>query len=34
MMTEIDRFMILHQKLDLELVSMRSRCDRIEGLKR
>ncbi|MCK9361042.1 hypothetical protein M0Q28_02320 [Patescibacteria group bacterium] len=28
--TEIDRFVVLHQTLDVELVSLRSRCDRIE----
>jgi len=30
LMTEIDRFVVLHQTLDVELVSLRSRCDRME----
>jgi hypothetical protein len=30
LMTEIDRFVVLHQSLDVELVSLRSRCDRME----
>jgi archaellum component FlaC len=30
-MTEIDHFVGLHQKLDVELVALRSRCDRIEA---
>lgn len=28
--THIDRFVVLHQTMDIELVSLRSRCDRIE----
>ncbi|MEI7512728.1 MAG: hypothetical protein WCK01_04715 [Candidatus Uhrbacteria bacterium] len=28
--TEIDRFVVLHQTLDVELVSLRRRCERIE----
>lgn len=29
--TEIDRFVVLHQTLDVELVSLRRRCERIEN---
>jgi hypothetical protein len=29
--TEIDRFVVLHQTLDVELVSLRHRCERIES---
>lgn len=29
--TEIDRFVVLHQTLDIELVSLRSRCQRMES---
>ena len=31
LVTEIDRFVVLHQTLDVELVSLRSRCDRMEA---
>lgn len=30
LVTEIDRFVVLHQTLDVEIVSLRSRCDRME----
>jgi len=31
LITEIDRFVVLHQTLDVELVSLRARCDRTEA---
>jgi uncharacterized metal-binding protein YceD (DUF177 family) len=31
LITEIDRFVVLHQTLDVELVSLRSRCERMES---
>lgn len=31
LLTEIDRFVVLHQTLDVELVSLRSRCERMES---
>ena len=31
LMTEIDRFVVLHQTLDVELVALRSRCERMEA---
>jgi len=34
LMTEIDRFAVSNQRLDTEVISLRSRCDRIEGYKR
>jgi len=30
LLTEIDRFVVLHQTLDVELASLRSRCERME----
>jgi hypothetical protein len=30
LITEIDRFVVLHQTLDVELASLRSRCERME----
>jgi hypothetical protein len=30
LVTEIDRFVVLHQTLDVELASLRSRCERME----
>lgn len=30
LVTEIDRFVVLHQKLDVEYISLRRRCERIE----
>ena len=31
MITHIDQFILLHNKLDTELVSLRSKCDRLES---
>ncbi|MSR85060.1 hypothetical protein EXS71_01295 [Candidatus Uhrbacteria bacterium] len=31
LMTEIDRFVVLHQTLSIELVALRSRCERMEN---
>ena len=31
LVTEIDRFVVLHQTLDVELVALRSRCERMES---
>ena len=31
LITEIDRFVVLHQTLDIEIVSLRSRCQRMES---